>query len=166
MGKKKKKEFHSVYIFCRSLCLSEAKAEIPLFLHFHRIRLQAFPHVPQQRDLNWVSWQSLSCFTFSQYLVVSLHSTAEGETKKERWWWSNERKIFSVESNSKQFYVGRSHCMHKPWLAADTGDCKALKAQRGMQWAAMAFRLWGWLLKLLQHSAQFVHSSTVCHLML
>lgn len=39
--------------------------------------LHALPQVPQQRDLNWLSWQSFSCFTFSQYLVVSLHSTAE-----------------------------------------------------------------------------------------
>lgn len=36
--------------------------------------LHALPQVPQQRDLNWLSWQSFSCFTFSQYLVVSLHS--------------------------------------------------------------------------------------------
>lgn len=43
--------------------------------------LQALPQVPQQRDLNWLSWQSFSCFTFSQYLVVSLHS-AEGGRKE------------------------------------------------------------------------------------
>lgn len=78
----KKKEFHSIYIFCNSPCPSEAKAVIPLFLRFHCFCLQDFPQVPQQRDLNWVSWQSLSCFTFSQYLVVSLHSAAEGETKR------------------------------------------------------------------------------------
>lgn len=40
-------------------------------------RLHALPQVPQQRDLNWLSWHSLSCFTFSQYLVVSLHSTGK-----------------------------------------------------------------------------------------
>lgn len=41
--------------------------------------LHALPQVPQQRDLNWLSWQSFSCFTFSQYLVVSLHSTGWGK---------------------------------------------------------------------------------------
>lgn len=39
--------------------------------------LQALPHVPQQRDRNWPSWQSFNCLTFSQYLVVSLHSAGE-----------------------------------------------------------------------------------------
>lgn len=47
---------------------------MPLIPYLNCSHLHAFPQVPQQRDLNWVSWQSLSCFTFSQYLVVSLHS--------------------------------------------------------------------------------------------
>lgn len=44
--------------------------------------LHALPQVPQQRDLNWLSWQSFSCFTFSQYLVVSLHSAGKGDRKE------------------------------------------------------------------------------------
>lgn len=51
--------------------------------------LHALPQVPQQRDLNWLSWQSFSCFTFSQYLVVSLHSTGKGGTG---WGRGTERK--------------------------------------------------------------------------
>lgn len=143
-----KKVIPSICIFCKSLCLSEEKAVIPLFLRFHFVCLHDFPQVPQQRDLNWVSWQSLSCFTFSQYLVVSLHSTAKGEKRRRN---GDEvmNKGFlawehiSLGGQEEDPCVGRSYCEHElDLLQRPNVDCKPTGSVENW-WATFAFRAWG-----------------------
>lgn len=74
----------TAFFFSASLCLAKAKLGFQMGHRVFWMSRQAFLQVPQHRDLNCASWQSFSCFTFSQYRVVSLQSTASIKRKQNK----------------------------------------------------------------------------------